>query len=167
MYCWRKKCHLYYAMFIRVAFHLGYFFCILISFLPFLRTIYHIWRYVSVQILAGKTSTYKYRNIWYTAILFPLFHIWNIQGVFVYSHAYCTTWSYMINYIFFSLRLFFCRRSTTTIPTVPSGITRSAAWWDTGLLRAANFWKPTRATPLAPAVTWPTSPSSWLIGEMW
>lgn len=92
--------------------------------------------------------------------------IWNLKGTFVYDHAYVKACSYMFDHFFLCVFVF-CRRSTTTIPTVPSGTTLSGAWWDTGPLRAVNCWKPTRATPLAPAVTWPTSPSSWLIGGTW
>ncbi len=135
------------------------YFFIRLSFIPFLPTIPRIQRILIGQMLIGQTSKRS------PSCLLQL-QIWNIQGVFVYSHAYCSVCSYMFN-IFLPSLFVFCRRSTTTIPTVPSGITRSGAWWDTGPRRAVNCWKPTRATPLAPAVTWPTSPFSWLTGEMW
>lgn len=45
--------------------------------------------------------------------------------------------------------------------TVPSGTTRSAQWWDSGLLRGAGWYTATTRTPPAPAHISPTSLFSW------
>lgn len=60
-----------------------------------------------------------------------------------------------------TISLVICRRSTTSTPIAPSGITLRGAWWATGPPKAANSWTPTKHTPPAPAAISPTLPSSW------